>query len=113
MTREQKIKAFTMKLDGKSYREIGEHFGVSKQYVQEALSVIVIPKKQIESIIYPNVKLQMYRLNLSVSKLEKELNVKRDWLRRQLVGQTTFTVQAAALLSDYFGISMEDVIKTE
>ena len=45
MNREEKIKAFEMKLDGYTYEEIAEYFGTSKQNVQQALTLPVTRKK--------------------------------------------------------------------
>lgn len=50
MTKEDKIKAFEMRLDGYTYEEIGKRFGVSKQNVQSMLAAgknSVIRKKSI------------------------------------------------------------------
>lgn len=37
MTKEDKIKAFTMRLDGVSYQKIADEFGVSKQRIEQIL----------------------------------------------------------------------------
>lgn len=37
MTREQKIEAFSMRLDGATYEEIGRKFGVSRQCIEQMI----------------------------------------------------------------------------
>ncbi len=37
MTREEKIEAFTMRLDGETYQEIADKFGVTRQYIHQIL----------------------------------------------------------------------------
>ena len=55
MTREEKIDAFAMRLDGKTYEEIGKHYGVSKQYVERILNASAMKgTRPLDKIIYPN-----------------------------------------------------------
>ena len=47
MTRQQKIEAFTMRIDGYSFNQIAEKFGVSRQAVQQILQYsIAVTKKE-------------------------------------------------------------------
>jgi len=39
MTREQKIEIFTMRMDGATYQEIGDKFGVTRQYIEQILHI--------------------------------------------------------------------------
>lgn len=55
MTREEKIEAFAMRLDGKTYEAIGERFGVSKQYIERILNTSTMKgASPLKKIIYPN-----------------------------------------------------------
>lgn len=64
MTKEDKIKAFEMRLDGCTYEEIGKCFGVSKQNVQQMLTakkIGVIRKKS----VYPAIDVWLFDNGLS------------------------------------------------
>lgn len=45
MTKEQKVKMYSMYLDGCTYQEIGDKFGVSRQYVYQLLSESLTNKR--------------------------------------------------------------------
>ena len=56
MTREQKIEAYQMLLDGYTLQAIGEKFGISRQRVLQLFSVKHIrTDAAIESCAYPNI----------------------------------------------------------
>lgn len=46
MNREDKIEVFKMRLDGFTYQEIAEKFGVSKQYINQMLQNVISEKKK-------------------------------------------------------------------
>ena len=65
MTREQKIEAFTMRVDGLSYEEIANKYGVSKQYIYQELCENT-KKGNIKGVIYPNLADGLEREDLSL-----------------------------------------------
>lgn len=44
MTKEQKVEAYSMYLDGCTYQEIGDKFGISRQRVHQLLSEPLLRK---------------------------------------------------------------------
>ena len=71
MTRDQKIEAFTMRIDGYSYREIADKMGISKQAVQDTLKRCLSrggwDQAFCEKCVYPNIfkYMQDHKINLS------------------------------------------------
>ena len=57
MNREDKIEVFKMRLDGFTYQEIAEKFGVSKQYINQMLQNVISERrnKAVNKIVYPNI----------------------------------------------------------
>lgn len=77
MTREQKIAAFTMRMDGKTYREIGHRFGLSAQGAWVALRDTLGVRetdanaRTLEKVMkrYPGIGSYMRRNNMKLSGL--------------------------------------------
>lgn len=46
MTKEQKVEAYSMYLDGCTYQEIGDKFGISRQRVHQLLSEPLLSTSQ-------------------------------------------------------------------
>lgn len=71
MTRDQKIEAFAMRIDGFTFREIAAKMGVSFQYVQACLQRSISFESQkarlSARIVYPNILKYMrdHKMNLS------------------------------------------------
>ena len=71
MTRDQKIEAFTMRIDGYSYREIADKMGISKQAAQDTLKTCLSrggwDQAFCEKCVYPNIfkYMQDHKINLS------------------------------------------------
>ena len=56
MTKEEKLDAFAMLLDGYTLQAVGEKFGVSKQYIKQAFTVAGIRNDTAaESCVYPSI----------------------------------------------------------
>ena len=58
MTKEEKLKAFEMRLDGCTYEKIGRAFGISKQAVSQAFGNVGVEKRKQRDFVckYPNIK---------------------------------------------------------
>lgn len=55
MTREEKINAFTMRLDGHTYQEIGDKYGLSKERIHQILTWSISGRRKGEKHIYRNI----------------------------------------------------------
>lgn len=117
MTREEKIKAFTMKLDGATYQQIANEFGVTKQCIQQML--IGGKRRNTWSIeqkgfIYPNLVNYMVRNNLhtvTAFKTHTGLNVAIHDLIRRLQGNTPFKIDDIQKILSATGMSYEEAFQ--
>lgn len=123
MTREEKLKAFEMRLNGTPYEVIGKEFGCSKQNVQQILLYALNEKarktkrRKVEHIIYPNIRrkgkegdslLAFLRAN-GISKNHSSMNE----LAYQLIGEKKITKSAIKLLSEKLGLTETEVLERE
>lgn len=93
MTRDQKIEAFTMRIDGYSYQEIANKMGVSRQavqdYLQRSISYNLRKVRFCGNCVYPNILkyMQDHKMNLSDFANAVEMNYAN--LSRVLKGKNT------------------------
>lgn len=80
MTREEKIEAFTMRLDGETYQEIADKFGVTRQYIHQMLGGDRRSKVALNDrgFIYPNLMKWMIENGVPIYELYKK------WVTRVL-----------------------------
>lgn len=68
MTREEKIDMFCMRMDGYTLQEIGNQYGITREYVRQILDVG--KRKDIfQKIVYPGLKQYLVENKMSVRKL--------------------------------------------
>lgn len=90
MKKEDKVLAYSMRLDGCSFREIAEKLGVTKQAVQQAIpSIEKRAIKEIPDCVYPNIYAWMKKRMVSVKDFSTLCNVAYVTIRRTLSGETT------------------------
>lgn len=118
MTREQKIEAFRMLTNGNTYKEIGEHFNVSKQYIHQVLHYEISgnSSKPLTTIIYPKLKKWMFENNYTVLRLQKELGFKSPnpaSMYSKLRGERTLPIGLARKILDITGMTFEECFLIE
>lgn len=88
MTREEKIDAFTMRLDGYTLEEIGEKYDVTKEGIRQMFARVAaesgISRK---NYIYPNIADWMVRNNVTQSLFFKELGCCQATISNYLTGK--------------------------
>jgi transposase-like protein len=88
MTKEQKIEAYEMILNGESHRAVGEKFGVSKQYVQSLIPARGIRMEAAaESCVYPNIAEWMRENKMGFSKIARAIGMTPQTVRHSLTGE--------------------------
>lgn len=116
MTKQQKLKAFEMLLDGFTYAEIAKEFDTSRQNIQQSISTVGGARKPRESIIYPNLKRWLKENNYSVSMLSTDIGYKslnNAPLYKKLRGESPIPIYLARKIMALTGMSFEVCFELE
>ncbi len=122
MTREQKIEAFTLRLDGFTFEQIAEHMGCTRQYIQGILHSCISEKRsRLDGCIFPNITECMMRTKTTLRGLYKILHPNESkydsyaavYIKKRLQGTTNFSAKEWLKLSNYFGMPVEKLMITE
>ena len=91
MTREEKIDAFTMRLDGCTLQEIGDKYGLTRERIRQMFASITtksgISRKSYKNYIYPNISDWMIDNNVKQSDLSKKLGCAQVTISSYLTGK--------------------------
>lgn len=116
MTREQKLEAYGMRLDGCTYQEIADKFGVTKQYIQQSLFPSDGRMSKIrnsEICIYAGLAQFIDDHNVTQRKLAEVINTKcpqgnSTRLRRKITGETQFKINEIYKILKFTGMTFEE-----
>lgn len=112
MTREEKIKAFEMRLDGMTFQEIGDHFGVTRQCIEGYLKPNRTRKKPYKNFkcIYPGLKKWMLENCVSVMTMHDDLHLyaNHPTLYRFMKGKALPTMDVIKKILAYTGLTFEE-----
>ena len=90
MTREEKIDAFTMRLDGYTLQEIGDKYGLTRERIRQMFASITtesgISRK---NYIYPNISDWMIDNNVNQHDLCKKSGCSQSVISSYLTGRTS------------------------
>lgn len=111
MTRDDKIKAFTMRLDGKTFQEIGDEFGVSKQCIEQMLGFH--QRKARTSIavkcIYKGLAGYLQEEKISIAKMTELLEAKTPYIvSKKLSGEKEFKISEIKKILQITGQTFEE-----
>lgn len=85
MTKEQKIEAYTMLLDGRTMQEVGDRFGVTRQRIQQLFPHATGREYKHHKCVYPNLAAWLRDRNMSRKKFSELIgasaNAVNEWLR--------------------------------
>lgn len=110
MTREEKIEAFAMRLDGKTYEEIGKRFGLTKQRIEQILNVSG-RDMSLKGIIYPNLCRHIREHYGSVPKFDDALGYagrNPNLMYRRLRGEGTIAISEVRKILELTGMTFEE-----
>ncbi len=126
MTREQKIEAYTMLVDGKSCQEIADAFGVDVAEVRAALRAKVAkPEKapayeELANIcVYPGLAQVIRENELTAKALYLALHPGADakgfltWVRPRLIGKSEIKTSEWLALSEAYEVSLDTLMKPD
>lgn len=104
-----------MRLDGSTIQQIADKYGVTKQCVQQQLSIIAgnakpRPRGIDERVIYPNLAKWIVDNRIAKYKLSEMIDMKSkctDSIRKKLYGERDFTITEIKKLIEITGYTFE------
>lgn len=110
-----------MRLDGCTYQEIADKYGVSRQCVQQSIADFMgrkrtVKKSSLEKCIYPNIRAWMLDSGVTMIRLETICGLNESstgWIRRKLLGQTEFKISEIRAILQESGKTFEHMFRTE
>lgn len=115
MTNEQKIEAFSRRLQGETYKSIADSYGVSKQYIEQTLKGGVcgrkVTEKSAKKCVYKGLAEYMERNNVSTLKLTKMLgytSANYVTIGKKLAGLSQFDLKIIKKILEITGMTFEE-----
>ena len=117
MTKEDKIKAFEMRMDGMTFQEIGDHFGVTQQCIEACFK----PERKRKPInrnfkcIYPGLKKWMLENRVSIMKMHDDLHLYDSPLSmyRNMKTEGMLTIDRIKKILAFTGLTFEEAFGEE
>ena len=116
MTREQAIEAFTMRVDGYTYQEIANKFGISRECVQQKLRREINGNKSIsKNCIYPGLVNWMRGKGFSAFELNKKAGICKNIqaFYNRLYGRTGWEMDEIKKILAFTGLTFDEAFATE
>lgn len=114
MTREQKIDAFTMRIDGYTFQEIADKYSVTKQNIQQMLYSICTKSGIIRKrYIYPNILEWMEQNGATQSKFAEALGVAQNTISGYMTGRLDPSMKFIKLICKETGMTFEKAFEKE
>lgn len=115
MTKEQKLEAFSMRLDGCTYQEIADRFGVTRQYIQQTIPsdpIVRRKTRQLEKVcIYEGLAEFIKDHQMSSTQIGEIIGVCRVSTYQRLTGERKFNISDIRKILDYTGMTFEECFK--
>ncbi|WP_312281572.1 helix-turn-helix domain-containing protein [Oscillibacter sp.] len=112
MTEKQKVDAFAMKLDGYTLQDIGEKYGVTREYIRQMFAYVCtksgVPRK---NYVFPNITDWMEANNVTQTDLAKLLGVGQTTISSYLTGRNDPPMRFVSLVLDKTGMQFETAFK--
>ena len=125
MTREQKIEAATMLIDGHSLQRVGDKLGISRQAVHQGLKAlgtrVAHSQKLASGCVYPELAKAIKARDLSATDICEILegvklktgSYHSRWLKKRVSGRVPFTANEWFTLSREFAVPLDRLMSTE
>jgi len=114
LNKERFMDMVSMKFDGYTLQEIGNKYGVSKQYVQESFSSFFTPNKDaVRNCIYPNLKKRCLENKISVKQLSEMTGVNHTTIRDFFKGKRIPKTKTILKMSEITGLTVEQMLSLE
>ena len=107
MTREEKIGMFCMRMDGYTLQEIGNKYGITREYVRQILDVG--KRKDIsQKIVYPGLKQYLVENKMSVRKLSFLIGTQYQTALNALCGKSKPGMDVINKILQVTGLTYEE-----
>lgn len=107
MTREEKIGMFCMRMDGYTLQEIGNKYGITREYVRQILDVG--KRKDIfQKIVYPGLKQYLVENKMSVRKLSFLIGTQYQTALNTLCGKSKPGMDVINKILQVTGLTYEE-----
>ena len=114
MTKEQKLEMFSMRLDGATFQEIGDKFGLTRQRVEQILKFGEIRShrsKVSEKCIYKGLSDYIDKEKITLSELAKMIGMKcktTELAKKRITGVRPFKINEIRKILKITGMTFEE-----
>lgn len=115
MTKEEKIQAYAMRLDGCTYQEIANKFGVTKQCIQQNIGVIGATRdnecrvlRLSKNCIYDGLAKFIKENEVNSAVLADVIGVCKASAHQRIVGERNFNISDIYKILNYTGMTFEE-----
>ena len=111
MTKQDKIDAFVMRLDGYTLQQIGDKFGVTKERIRQIVGNNVTTENRIdrtEKIIYPNIKKWAIAHNKTPHQIYMDINCSKSTKWLTVHGSYGPSLESIKKILNYTGLTFEE-----
>lgn len=115
MTKEQKLQAYAMRLDGCTYQEIANKFGVTRQCIQQNIGAVGVTRdnrhqvlRLSENCIYTGLAKFIKENEVSSVVLADVIGVCRIAAYKRIVGERNFNISDIYKILNYTGMTFEE-----
>ena len=112
MTREQKIEAFTRRLDGETFQSIADSFGVSRQYIETMLKWNPNGRRRRESnadkCVYRGLSEYIRKNEMTIRKFAEIIGCTESYASRKLSGEIRLHMDEIEKILAKTGMTFEE-----
>lgn len=107
---QKKLSMFQLKLSGMSYEDIGQHYGVSKQAVQQMLTDVLSARSRRRKTAFPGIDQYLFATGSNVTDLYRAAQVDEEYntFLRKLKGITRMTLEDIRAILRATGLTFEE-----
>lgn len=113
MTKEQKIEAYAMLLDGATYREVAKRFGVPPQTIHSVLPGCSSRSICNKKLLYPSIGRFLAENKMSITDFSKKIGVPYSTARKNLRSGGNFGKETIDKILSVTGLTYEEAFSTE
>ncbi len=115
MNNRDRAEAYFMRLEGSTYQEIADKFGVTKQHVQHILTGVCerSPRRGLDTVVFPSIRNYMEEKELTFAALSRLCGLRVGTIINGLCGITDMTKKTIDVILDATGMTYEQAFYKE